>query len=59
MMLSWFKRLINHTGYGNNPAIPKAAVGKFRQCTKVWPSKLVEMKKTILVVKFARKLKKW
>jgi len=21
------------------------AVGEFRQCTKVWPSKLVEMKK--------------
>jgi len=36
-----------------------AAVGEIRQCTKVWPSKLVEMKKIFLIVKFVRKLKKW
>jgi len=40
-------------GYENNPTYP-AAVRNFRQYTNVWPSKSVEVKKTMVVVKLVR-----
>jgi len=55
MISSWFERGISHMGYENNPTYP-AAVGNFGQYAQAWPSELVGVKKTMTVVKPARKV---